>query len=137
MTQLVNVIYGIIGLWLLEMPSASAQNKSTATAPPSIVSVIESVSGKHFVPDTVFASLSDEDETLLSKEPIANWSLMQESGEMAYSNLVIGTRSYQLVIRRPPRSSYPTATLVRYTTPKSKPEPIVRGSLQAKEEKPK
>ncbi|WP_245859964.1 hypothetical protein [Spirosoma aerolatum] len=137
MTQLVKVLYGLLSLCVLSLPLASAQNKSTATAPPSIVSVIESVSGKHFVPDTVYASLSAEDEALLSKEPIANWSLMQESGEMAYSNLVIGTRSYQLVIRRPPRSSYPTATLVRYTTPKSKPEPIVQGILQAKEEKPK
>lgn len=103
-----------------------------------IVSVIEGVTSKHFVADTTFAALTEEDQTLLAKEPLANWGLLQESGkEMAYSNLVIGTRSYQLVITRPPRSDYPTATLLRYTTPQSKPEPIARGTLHPKEEKPK
>lgn len=112
---------------------AAAQSKSVPSTPPSVISVIEGISGKRFVPDTAFTALSEQDEALLAKEPMANWGLLQESGkEMAYSNLVIGTRSYQLVITRPPRSSYPTATLLRYTTPQSKPEPIARGTLQPK-----
>ncbi len=76
---------------------------------------------------------------MLAKEPIANWGLAQESGkEMVYYNLVIGTRSYQLVIMRAPKAVFPTATLLRFATPKSKPEPIARGTLKPKgEEKPK
>ena len=127
-------------LLLLLMSVASvAQTKTTApTMSTSIVSVIEGVTGQHFQPDTAYAALSEEDETLLAKEPVANWSLLQESGEMAYSNLVIGTRSYQLVIVRPAKTGIPIATLLRFVTAKSKPEPIVRGTLQPKkEEKPK
>ncbi len=124
---------------LLMTLSAEAQTKSVVPTPPSIVSAIEGISGKRFLPDTAFAALSEEDETLIAKEPMANWSLLQESGkEMAYSNLVIGTRSYQLVITRLPKSSYATATLLRFVTPQSKPEPIARGSLKPKgEETPK
>lgn len=119
--------------------AAIAQTKPATLTPPSVVTVIEGVTGKHFVPDTAFAALSEEDQTLLAKEPVANWGLIQESGkDMAFSNLVVGTRSYQLVISRPPKSSHPTAMLLRYTTPQSKPEPIARGTLQPKtEEKPK
>ncbi|MVM40810.1 hypothetical protein GO730_29125 [Spirosoma sp. HMF3257] len=128
---------------LLSVGLATAQTKpasSTASpTPPTIISVIEGVSGKRFLPDTAFVALSEEDETLLSKEPIANWSLLQESGPaMTYSNLVIGTRSYQLIITKLPREVLPTATLLRFDTPKSKPEPIARGTLKPKtEEKPK
>ena len=124
---------------LLMGVSATAQTKPAITTPPSVVSVIEGITGKNFLPDTAYAALSDEDETLLAKEPMANWSLLQESGQtMAYSNLVVGTRSYQLIITRLPKSSFPTATLLRFTNPQAKPEPIARGSLKPKnEEKPK
>lgn len=119
--------------------SAAAQTKPALSTPPSIVSVVEGVTGKQFLPDTAFAALSEEDETLLVKEPVANWSLLQESGkEMTYSNLVIGTRSYQLLIVKSPKDLFPKATLLRYITPKSKPEPIARGTLKPKvDEKPK
>ncbi|UFH52301.1 hypothetical protein [Spirosoma sp. KNUC1025] len=118
---------------------ASAQTKPVPPTPASVVSVIEGVTGKRFVPDTTFAALSEEDQSLLAKQPLANWGLLQESSDnMAFSNLVIGTRSYQLVVRRLPKSSHPMAMLVRYTTPESKPETIARGTLQPKaEEKPK
>lgn len=127
-TTLAGVLIGI---------SINAQTKPVPT-PASIISAIESVTGKRFVPDTTFAALSEEDETLLAKEPIANWGLLQESGDnMAYSNLVIGTRSYQLVILRPAKTGIPKATLLRFVTAQSKPEPIARGVLQPKEDKPK
>ncbi|WP_420149843.1 hypothetical protein [Spirosoma sp.] len=117
---------------------ALAQTKTTAPATSTaVVSVIEGVTGKHFQPDTAYAALSEEDETLLAKEPVANWSLLQESGNMTYSNLVVGTRSYQLVIIKPAKTGVLTATLLRFATAKSKPEPIARGTLQPKEEKPK
>ncbi|RYC68919.1 hypothetical protein [Spirosoma sordidisoli] len=123
---------------LLMGVSAPAQNKPATTTPPAVVSLVEGITDKRFLPDTAFAALSEEDQTLLAKEPVANWGLPQESGQyMTYYNLVIGTRSYQLVVTRAPRSSYPTATLLRFTTPKSKPEPIARGTLRPKEEKPK
>lgn len=110
---------------------------SATATPPAVVSVVESVAGKNFVPDTAFAALSEEDQTLLAKEPIANWGLAQESGKMTYYNLVVGTRSYQLIIVKPPTAEFPTATLLRFATPKSKPEPIARGVLKPKVEKPK
>ena len=125
----------LCALFLLLGGSAIAQTKPDVAVPSPIVSVIEGLTSKRFVADTAFAALSKEDQTLLAKEPIANWSLLQEqTKEMAYSNLIVGTRSYQLVITRPPKSDYPTATLLRYTTPQSKPEPIARGSLQPKAE---
>ncbi|GAB4011550.1 hypothetical protein GCM10028808_25370 [Spirosoma migulaei] len=114
---------------------AAAQTKPASPTPPAVISVIEDVSGKHFQPDTAFAALSEEDATLLAKEPIANWGLLQESGPaMTYSNLVIGTRSYQLVITKLPKDVFPTATLLRFVNPKSKPEPIARGTLKPKAE---
>jgi len=122
---------------LLMGASAVAQTKPAATTPPTVVSVVEGVTGKDFQPDTSYAALTQEDATLLAKEPVANWSLAQESGQMMYYNLVIGTRSYQLLVTRSPKSSLPTATLLRYTTPKSKPETIARGSLKPKEDKGK
>jgi hypothetical protein len=128
----------IILLCISVRMSVSGQTKPATATPPAVVSVIEGVSGKHFEPDTVFAALSEEDETLLAKEPIANWSLLQESGKyITYSNLVVGTRSYQLLIAKAPKDEFPTATLMRYTTPKSKPDPIARGTLKPKEEKAK
>ncbi|MGM9509405.1 hypothetical protein ACS5NO_16830 [Larkinella sp. GY13] len=115
--------------------SAQAQTKST---PPAVVTAIEGVTGKQFLPDTVFAALSLEDEKLLAKEPVANWGLPQAAeNDMSYYNLVIGTRSYQLVILKAPKAVFPTATLLRFTDPKSKPEPIARGSLKPKADKPK
>lgn len=122
----------IVALLLLGV-SAMAQTKPATVTPPSVVSVIEGVSGKRFLPDTVYAALSDEDEALIAKEPLANWGLIQESSRyISYSNLVIGTRSYQLLIAKSPKEEFPVATLMRYTTPKSKPEPIARGTLKPK-----
>ena len=122
----------IVALLLLGV-SAMAQTKPAVTTPPSVVSVIEGVSGKRFLPDTAYAALSDEDEALIAKEPLANWGLLQESSRyITYSNLVIGTRSYQLLIAKSPKEEFPVATLMRYTTPKSKPEPIARGTLKPK-----
>ncbi|WP_460975187.1 hypothetical protein [Spirosoma knui] len=130
---------GLIVLSILLMRGATlAQTKPAAATPPAIVSIVESVTGKDFEPDTAYAALSDEDKTLLAKEPVANWGLPQESGNnMMYYNLIIGTRSYQLVIVKSPKVSLPTATLLRFTDPKSKPEPIARGTLKSKEEKAK
>ncbi|MCK8494822.1 hypothetical protein M0L20_23335 [Spirosoma sp. RP8] len=116
--------------------AVNGQTKPAAT-PQAVISVIEGITAKQFQPDTAFAALTEEDETLLTKEPIANWGLAQESGNMVYYNLIIGTRSYQLLIVRLPKASLPTATLLRFTNPKSKPEPIARGTLKPKEEKPK
>ncbi|MBC8155856.1 MAG: hypothetical protein H7Z72_23450 [Bacteroidetes bacterium] len=118
---------------------ATAQTKPVSPTPPSVVSAIGSVTGKRFLPDTAFAALSEEDETLLAKEPIANWGLPMESGKnVSYYNLIVGTRSYQVIIVKLPTAEFPTATLLRFTTPKSKPEPIARGVLKPKEEeKPK
>jgi len=122
----------IVALLLLGV-SAMAQTKPATATPPSVVSVIEGVSGKRFLPDTAYAALSDEDEALIAKEPLANWGLLQESSRyISYSNLVIGTRSYQLLIAKSPKEEFPVATLMRYTTPKSKPEPIARGTLKPK-----
>ncbi|WP_128543252.1 hypothetical protein [Larkinella soli] len=123
---------------LLMGASASAQNKTAPSAPPAIVKVISGVTGKQFTPDTTFAALKEEDETFIAKEPVANWGLAQESGGMTYYNLVIGNRSYQLLVTKAPKAVHPTATLLRYETPQSKPEPIARGTLMTKEEeKPK
>ncbi len=125
-------------LWFLLSASAVAQTKPATATPPSVVSVIQGVTDKRFLPDTAFAALSDEDVTLLAKEPVANWGLAQESGPgMTYYNLIIGTRSYQLVIIKSPKVEFPTATLLRFTTPKSKPEPIARGTLKPEEQTPK
>ncbi len=126
-------------LFMLLSVAATAQTKPAAPTSASVVSVIEDVTSKRFLPDTTFTALSAEDETLLAKEPIANWGLAQESGKaMTYYNLVVGTRSYQLVIVKLPKAEFPTATLLRFTTPKSKPEPIARGTLQPKtDEKPR
>lgn len=114
---------------LLPGLAATAQNKGSVLTPPAVVSLISGITDKQFRPDTAFVALTDQDETLLAKEPVANWSLPQESGNMTYYNLVSGTRSYQLIVTRPPKSAYPTAMLLRYETPKSKPEPIARGLL--------
>lgn len=118
---------------LMGMPAA-AQTKPASTTSTSVISVIEDITAKRFLPDTVFTALSEEDKTLLVKEPVANWGLAQESGEMIYYNLVVGTRSYQLIIIKPPKDEFPKATLLRFATPKSKPEPIARGTLRPKVE---
>jgi hypothetical protein len=115
--------------------SAVAQTKPAPPTPATVVTLIDDVTGKRFQPDTAFATLTKEDETLLTKEPVANWGLAQESGQyMTYYNLIIGTRSYQLLITQSPKAEFPTATLLRFVTPKSKPEPIARGTLKPKAE---
>ncbi|GAB3902676.1 hypothetical protein GCM10028803_29770 [Larkinella knui] len=125
-------------LLLLMGGSAVAQTKTATATPPSVVTAIEGITDKRFLPDTAIAALSDEDEKLLAKEPVANWGLPQESGkDMTYYNLVIGTRSYQLLITKSPKAVFSTATLLRFADPKSKPEMIARGTLKPKEEKPK
>jgi len=133
-----------VGLFVLMGVSAAAQTKPTsvdkspASTPPAVVSVVESVTGKRFQPDTTYAALSAEDEAFLAKEPTANWGLPQESGKMMYYNLVIGTRSYQLIVLPTSKTGAPSATLLRFTDPKAKPEPIARGTLSPKTvEKPK
>lgn len=128
----------IIGLLLLVGLSSVAQIKPVPPTSATLVALLGDVTGKQFMPDTAFAALTDEDEILLAKEPVANWGLPQESGKaMMYYNLVVGTRSYQLIIVKLPKTEFPTATLLRFTTPKSKPEPIARGVLKPKEEKSK
>ena len=122
-------------LTLLSVP-AMAQTTPAKVTPPAVVSVISSITGKRFMPDTAYAALSTEDETVLRTQPTANWGLPQESGEMVYYNLVVGTRSYQLLVARPPKSDYPAAMLLRFTTPKSKPETIAKGTLRPEAEKP-
>ncbi len=113
----------------------SAVVVSAAVVSPAVVSVIQDITDKRFLPDTAFAALSEEDAVLLTKEPIANWGLPMESGKtMLYYNLVVGTRSYQLLITKAPTAEFPTATLLRFTTPKSKPEYIARGTLKPKVE---
>ncbi|MBO0931227.1 hypothetical protein [Fibrella aquatilis] len=110
-----------------------SQTKLATTTPPAVVSVVEGLTGKQFVPDTAYTALSTEDATLLAKEPRANWDIPRESGKyMTYSNLVVGTRSYQLLIAKDPKEEFAKATLLRYTTPTSKPEPIARGTLKPK-----
>ena len=122
-------------LCLLVGMSAIAQTKPAPATPPAVVSLIGDVTDKQFLPGTAFAALSEEDQTLLAKEPVANWGLAQESGPyITYYNLVIGTRSYQLLVAKSPKAEFPTATLLRFTTPKSKPEPIARGTLKPKVE---
>ncbi|MGV3560900.1 hypothetical protein [Larkinella arboricola] len=127
----------VAGLLLVVSLSAAAQTKPAATTPPAVVSAIEGITAKHFQPDTVYAALSEEDQKVLANEPIANWGLAQESGGMTYYNLIVGTRSYQLLITKAPKEEFPKATLLRYADPKSKPEPIARGMLKPKEEKAK
>lgn len=129
-----------IGLAFLAVSaSVSAQTKPGPSKPSAVVTTIEGITNKHFESDTVFAALSAEDETVLAKEPVANWGLPQESQkDMTYYNLVVGTRSYQLIIVKQPKAVFPTATLLRFTDPKAKPEPIARGLLKPKgEEKAK
>ena len=86
---------------LLSGLAATAQNKGSVSTPPAVISLISGITDKQFRPDTAFVALSDQDETILAKETVANWSLPQESGNMTYYNLVSGTRSYQLIVRSP------------------------------------
>lgn len=125
-------LLNLLLLTLLTVP-VLAQTKPAATTSPAIVSVVEGITGKHFVPDTTYAALSAEDTEVLAKEPRANWDLPREANKyMTYSNLIVGTRSYQLVVAKAPKDEFATATLLRYTTPQSKPEPIAHGTLQPK-----
>lgn len=121
-------------LSLLMGASVSAQTKPASSTSTPVVSVIEDVTGKHFQPDTAYATLSNEDNDVLAKAPVANWGLPQESGKyITYYNLIVGTRSYQLLVAKSPKDGQSTATLLRFTNPKSKPEPIARGLLTPKE----
>lgn len=132
-----NRIFAILAM-LLTGVSAVAQTKPTseaklpASTPPSVVSVVESVTGKRFQPDTTYAALSADDTKTLMEQPTANWSLPQDSGKMTYYNLVVGTRSYQLIVLPASKSGGPSATLLRFKDPKAKPEPIARGTLSPK-----
>lgn len=122
-------------LWLAAL-SAAGQDKPATTTPSAIVSLISDITAKQFAPDTAFAALTEEDQTLLAKEPVANWGLAQTSGDnLTYYNLVVGTRSYQVVVRKLPAKEFPVATLLRYTTPQSKPETLARGVLKPEAEK--
>jgi hypothetical protein len=121
-------------LFFLMSWSSVAQTKPASTTPPSVVSAIEGVTGKQFLPDTTYTALSEEDVTVLAKAPLANWDLPRENGKyMMYSNLVVGTRSYQLLITKLPKDEFPSAQLIRYDTPTAKPEPIARGVLKPKQ----
>lgn len=125
----------VVLLLLLPMSVAIAQTKPTQPTPPAIVSAVAGITGKQFEPDTAYAALTDEDRVILAREPIANWGLPQTgSPAMQYYNLIVGTRSYQLVVVKSPKTEFPTATLLRFLTPKSKPEPIARGTLKPKTE---
>lgn len=135
MRTLINFVFLSLISWL-----SVAQTKPSSETSSAVVLVIEGVTGKQFIPDTVYAALTDEDEALLAKQSAANWDLPRENGKyVMYSNLIVGTRSYQLLITKLPKDELATAQLIRYETPKSKPEPIARGKLKAKAavEKPK
>ena len=126
-TVLICLLFGLLS------PAFAQTKPAASTTPPAVVSVVEGLTGKQFVPDTTYAALSAEDATLLAKEPRANWDLPRESGKyITYSNLVVGTRSYQLLVAHAPKDEFAKATLLRYTTPTSKPEPIARGTLKPK-----
>lgn len=126
-------MFRLVTVGLLLVGTATfGQSSPPQPTPPAVVSAIEGVTGKRFVPDTAYAALSDEDKAILAKAATPNWSLAQESGGMTYHNLVVGSRSYQLVIIKPPKDEFARATLIRYTDPKAKPEPIARGSLRPK-----
>ncbi|RYG54096.1 hypothetical protein EON80_32070, partial [bacterium] len=128
MKTLINVLPLLLISWL-----SVAQTKPTSTTPSAVVSAIEGVTGKQFIPDTVYAELTDEDESLLAKQSPANWDLPRENGKyVMYSNLIVGTRSYQLLITKLPKDELATAQLIRYETPTSKPAPIARGKLKPK-----
>lgn len=122
-------LFSLLPLLLLSWFSVA----QTKTTPPAVISVIEGVTGKQFLSDTAYTALSEEDVTLLAKEPLANWDLPRENGKyIMYSNLIVGTRSYQLLITKLPKDEFSSAQLIRYETPKSKPEPIARGTLKPK-----
>jgi hypothetical protein len=128
-----NRLLSLFTLTLVSL-SAVAQTKTEAT-PPAIVSLIEGITGKEFKPDTAYSTLSKEDVDILTKQPVANWSLPQPSGDqMMYQNLIVGQKSYRLVIIKQPQISLPTAMLLRYPTAESKPETIARGTLSPKEQ---
>lgn len=119
--------------FLLLLSWCSMAQTKPAPTPPAVVSVIEGVSGKQFVADTSYKALSDEDIAVLSKAPLANWDLPRENGKFVmYSNLVVGTRSYQLLMVKQPKDEFASAQLLRYETPTAKPEPIARGVLKPK-----
>lgn len=115
-----------------------AQTKPAHTAPPALVTLIEGITSKTFTPDTTVAGLSDEDIAIVTKEPVANWSLPQSpSPQLSYQNLIVGKQSYRLVVVKTPQAALPVATLLHYTTADAKPSIMARGTLQPKEEKTK
>lgn len=120
----------ILNAWLLLLSAVATAQPQSPVTPPAVVTVIEGVTGKRFEPDTAYATLSADDQTLLTSEPVANWGLAQISGPtMTYYNLVVGTRSYQLLVTKDPRESRPRAMLLRFRSPGAKPEAIARGIL--------
>lgn len=108
------------------------------TAPPALVKLIEGITNKEFTPDTTVAGLSNDEIAVVTKEPIANWSLPQTpSPQLSYQNLIVGKQSYRLVVVKNPQVSLPTATLLHYTTAEAKPEIMARGTLHPAAEKAK
>ncbi len=119
-------------LGVLLTSTAYAQPK---TAPPALVKLIEGITSKTFTPDTTVAGLSDDAIAVVTKEPIANWSLPQSpSPQLSYQNLIVGKQSYRLVVVKNPQASLPVATLLYYTASEAKPEIMARGTLQPKKE---
>jgi hypothetical protein len=119
--------------------TAYAQTTSGAhTAPPPLVKLIEDITSKEFTADTTIAGLSNDEIAVVTKEPVANWSLPQTaSPQLSYQNLIVGKQSYRLVVVKNPQVSLPTATLLHYTTAEAKPDIMARGTLQPKAEKVK
>lgn len=119
--------------------TAYAQTAPAAhTAPPSLVKLIEGITNNQFTPDTTVAGLSNDEIAVVTKEPIANWSLPQTpSPQLSYQNLIVGKQSYRLVVVKNPQVSLPTATLLHYTTAEAKPEIMARGTLHPAAEKAK
>ncbi|PRY31048.1 hypothetical protein CLV58_12311 [Spirosoma oryzae] len=122
-------------LLLLGMLLTSTAYAQTKMASPALVKLIEGITSKTFTPDTTVAGLSDEAIAVVTKEPIANWSLPQTpSPQLSYQNLIVGKQSYRLVVVKNPQASLPVATLLHYTTAEDKPTIMARGTLQPKKE---
>ncbi len=95
-------------LLLLGMLLTSTAYAQTKMASPALVKLIEGITSKTFTPDTTVAGLSDEAIAVVTKEPIANWSLPQTpSPQLSYQNLIVGKQSYRLVVVKTRRRLYP------------------------------
>lgn len=122
-------------LLLLSVLLTSTAYAQPKTAPPALVKLIEGMTSKTFTPDTTVTGLSDDVIAIVTKEPIANWSLPQSpSPQLSYQNLIVGKQSYRLVVVKSPQASLPVATLLHYTTAEAKPDIMARGTLQPNKE---